>query len=339
MSTTHARRIRLLLTLAVSVGLLVFVLWEIDGEKAREALAAVRWTMMPLVFAPLVLAFVLRAWRLHLILGEGRPSFRRQLEVAAVGFMAINLVPLRMGEFVRPWMLKDDGLDMGHSLAAIAAERALDLLALLGFVIVVAMSPDVPRGAIVVNGIDVIAASQVAIATVFAVAVAGLAAIGIAGKRAANLLERLPAVGPRLARFSLSFRATLANLVRNPVVAAAAILFSFLVWGGVILSAYALLIAFGTVDVSLTMAAAAAVITVAGSIAIPTPGSIGSFEVFCVAALTVWQVDPDAARTFALMWHLYVLVFNVVPGLVVLSVRGIGVGAVVRESRAQGDPP
>jgi len=75
-----------------------------------------------------------RVARCHLLLGDARPSWRTQVSASGIGFLALQVLPFRLGEWVRPHLLSEAGVPWGRSLAALALERLLDLTALLGMV-------------------------------------------------------------------------------------------------------------------------------------------------------------------------------------------------------------
>lgn len=71
-------------------------------------------------------------WR-HLLSPLGHVPLGRILAVSYVGFTAILLMPLRAGEFVRPYLIKDDErISLGAATGTIGAERVIDGLFLTG---------------------------------------------------------------------------------------------------------------------------------------------------------------------------------------------------------------
>jgi glycosyltransferase 2 family protein len=67
-----------------------------------------------------------RRWR-FLLRSFGEPSTRRLLAVSWIGFAAILLLPFRIGEFVRPFMIREKGtISMSTSTGTIVAERVVD---------------------------------------------------------------------------------------------------------------------------------------------------------------------------------------------------------------------
>lgn len=74
------------------------------ADKGPEILASTRPMPLVGVFFLAHLTLGARAWRFGLLLDHRLPA-RAVLSVTAVGFMAIGVLPLRMGEVVRPVIL------------------------------------------------------------------------------------------------------------------------------------------------------------------------------------------------------------------------------------------
>ena len=326
-------RIPLIIILIVTVACLLFALWGIEVDKVRGALGSLRWSLIPAVLALLVGQFLLRVWRFQLLLGAERPTFRRQVVVSAIGFMAINVMPLRMGELVRPWLLTRDNLWIGHSLGAVVVERVLDLVTLLGLLFIVAFALVLPSNAIVVEGIDILAASRNAIGTLVLVAVVGVVVLALGGPRFGAWISGIRWIGPRVLRFAQVFRGAATNLVLQPALGVTVLLLSALIWIAAIVQVYVLLWAFPEVPNTATVATTVATVTFAGVITIPTPGFFGPFEVFCKATLLIWAVDPGVAATFAVVWHLHIFAFNLLPGLAFMLHEGLSFTSLVHDSR------
>ncbi|MBL8600730.1 MAG: flippase-like domain-containing protein [Myxococcales bacterium] len=93
-----------------------------------SAFAHVRWWTVPVYLLSLVVVHWFRAWRWdYLLRPVARVSTAKIIATAWVGFFAIMVLPLRMGEVVRPVLIKRDGAVSGSAaMGTIAAERVLD---------------------------------------------------------------------------------------------------------------------------------------------------------------------------------------------------------------------
>lgn len=90
--------------------------------------AHVRWVSIPAYLATLVVMSYFRAvrWRFLLRSFADVPR-RRVLAVSWIGFAAILLMPFRIGEIVRPYMLREKGkLSMSSATGTVVAERVVD---------------------------------------------------------------------------------------------------------------------------------------------------------------------------------------------------------------------
>lgn len=135
MTKTIRRRIYFLIGLAISAILVWFLFRNIDTPQLWAALQQANyWWFLPTVVF-IVFTMYQRAYRWNLMLAPiKKVEFKNLLAATCVGFMANNVLPLRMGEFVRAYSLasQDKGITKSASLATIFVERMVfDLVALL----------------------------------------------------------------------------------------------------------------------------------------------------------------------------------------------------------------
>jgi uncharacterized protein (TIRG00374 family) len=141
---------------SVSLALGVFFTWlamrEVDFSRVGDYLATVDyWLLLPYI-ALLVVTHLVRTWRWGMLLSPVSPiPFRRMLPIASVGFMAIVLLPFRMGEFVRPYLVSERGkLSFSAALATCVVERVIDGLLFCGalFVALAFVDVSIPQGVV-----------------------------------------------------------------------------------------------------------------------------------------------------------------------------------------------
>ena len=90
----------------------------------------VKWVTLPLYLVTLIAMSYFRAvrWR-YLLRSFADVPRKRILAVSWIGFAAIILMPFRIGEFVRPYMIRDKGkISMTSATGTIVGERVADLL-------------------------------------------------------------------------------------------------------------------------------------------------------------------------------------------------------------------
>jgi glycosyltransferase 2 family protein len=308
--------------LIVTALFLVLALWGIDVEHAIAALGETDWWLVAGGVACYPVVHVLRAGRLGLLLGGGVP-FWRLFSINTVGFLAINVVPLRLGEAVRPWLLAErEGVSWGRAIAAIVLERLLDMLMLLLMLFGLAWVVDLPPGGVLVQGVDVVRAGQIGAGVIVALGSVFGAAIVLAGEPALQLLERLPQ-GARIGGLARRFREGFVALARDPKQALGGVVYSLAIWAVTVFAVFVTMSGFPGLPATLASAWTTWSITIAGMAAVPTAGFFGVYEVCCTAALSLWSVDDTLARTFAVVLHLGQFGFIVGLGAVFLVVEGL----------------
>ena len=149
------------------------------------------------------------------------------------------------------------------------------------------------------------------------------------GEPAIRLIERLP-LGDKIGGLTRRFREGFLTLLRRPLDAALAFVVSLAIWALTITAVGTVMTGFDGVPVGLGPAWSTWTITLSGMTAVPTPGFFGGFEAFCTAALWLWGVEPNLARTFALVLHLGQFGFTVAVGGIALAAEGLGLSALIR---------
>jgi glycosyltransferase 2 family protein len=122
------RQGKLLLSLLISLG---FVAWSLRGKdlgQVWDQLKAANYLYLIPYLAILLVIHVIRTVRWGMLISPlARMPFRRLNAVSAVGFMALIVLPLRLGEFARPYLIRVPGkISATAAMASIVVERVLD---------------------------------------------------------------------------------------------------------------------------------------------------------------------------------------------------------------------
>lgn len=314
---------------------LVFVgvaLRPLELDVARAALASADWSRVGGALGLYLVAHLLRAGRLGLLVGGDIP-FKRLFIINTVGFLAINVVPLRLGEAVRPWLLAErEGVPLGRGIAGIVLERLLDMLMLLCMLFGLTFIVELPEGGVQVEGIDVVRGGQIFAGTLVVLGAAFAGLVVVAGDRVMPLLERLP-MGGRIAALAGRFREGILALVQQPARGVMGVLLSVVIWAVTVAAVWLTLSGFEGLPATLAAAWTTWSVTISGMAAVPTAGFFGIYEVCCAAALALWQVDPSIARTFAVVLHLGQFGFIIMLGGGALLAEGLSLRDLVRQER------
>lgn len=315
----------------LTFGLLAFFFRKADpGSVWAEMRRADPWLLL-LATVVTALTYTIRAWRWQSLLAPIGPTrYSVAFATTVIGFAANSLIPGRVGEVLRPYLLaRRESMNAMSAFATIILERALDLVTVLilfaWFVFgsdSAAISGDPAELGLVKFGGAVAAAS----------AAGGLLVLfALAGHperlgRAALRVERvLPSRFARiLAKFVETFAQGLA-VMRDPVRLAAALTLSFPMWtsiaAGIWLTSRAFHITFPYTGSFLVMT-----VLVVG-VAVPTPGGLGAFHAAYQFAVTeFFAASFDRAVGAAIVLHALSFIPVTLLGLAFMAREGLTFG-------------
>ncbi|MBI2917069.1 MAG: flippase-like domain-containing protein [Chloroflexi bacterium] len=319
-------RRRLWLGLAVSLVFLGLLLYRLDLGKMLRALVQANYAYLFPALAVYFVGFYLRAVRWRLLLAPMRHvASGRLFPVLTIGYMANNILPLRLGELVRAYFLgEQERVSKAGALGTIAAERIFDGLSLLLFLVVLAaVSPPAPW----VRSIEGVMALLFGGALV--VVLLALAKPHTLERLVSAFEKRLPArFHGRFAGLATRFLGGLESL-RQPGQALKVMAVSLTIWVCESLMAYVLARSFSLgLGVAPYMMA-----TAAANLAISLPsssGGIGPFEFFAAKSLQIFGTDPEAATAFSIALHAALLVPVTLLGLAFLWWRNLSLSEALR---------
>lgn len=221
--------------------------------------------------------------------------FARLNAVAAVGFMALVLLPFRLGEFARPYLIADrPRLRVSAALSSVVAERVADGV-FMGLVLLVALGsvPDAAPGVRLLRlGGALVAGAFVAILAFLALAYRNRAVAVRLTTRLAGLLS--PRLGARIAGMMDAFLHGL-RLVPGPGALAKFALLTAAFWALNALGMEILARGFGF-DLDFVQSVAVLGVLVVGVMIPAGPGMVGTFQGAVVLGLALFAGD-EAVHT------------------------------------------
>ena len=292
--------------------LTVFLLWFVlKNVDFAEVLANIATGDMLLLSASVFVAtfgFVIRAVRWRVLLLPVLPASRMRSRFAAVaiGFMANNILPARIGEFARPYALSRlEPVSITAAFGSLVVERFMDGVILLIFLVIPVFTPFFPDVAAVFEG-GGLAIFQGAVALVLGVLVvlvlmATLPKQFLAAARVA--LKVLPEAWSLRATQLLEGLLQSMAIMREPRLLALGFAWSLFFWTWHGLSFWLGMLAF---DIDTGWLSAMFTEAVVGfGVALPSaPGFFGTFHASAHFALTtVYGVAEEQSLAFAFAYH------------------------------------
>ncbi|MCW5891852.1 MAG: flippase-like domain-containing protein [bacterium] len=330
-------RLRNALRLTLGIGVSAACLWlatrGTDWAAVGRILAGAELGWLGVGVGIGVTALWLRARRWLLLLAPlGRVAIGPAFSATAIGFMASAVLPLRLGEFVRPALLaRRTGLGFAPTLSSVVLERLFDMMLVLFCFLALSLVYPLPEWMARLALLAGMGAAGVLVALVLVQAFRNRVE-----RLVDALLARLPD-GPsrRLRPLALEVLGALGSLgsVRSVV---AILAMSALVWAANGCSFLICLLALG-IDAPLLPAALASLVVVAAAVFLPQgPGFVGTWQYGCVLALGLFHVSEDVAVGYSLLTWVLQMSINVGLGAVCLARENLS----LRELAAQqpGEP-
>jgi uncharacterized protein (TIRG00374 family) len=289
-------RLKILLGVAISAALLVFLFRRVDLHRLAEELRTTSWpwALLAAGLAPAGLWVRAQRWR-YLFPPASRPP--GLVPSVMIGYMANNLLPFRAGEVVRVYVVaRRWGRGFWTTLATLVVERVLDSLVIVLVLAVLVMMVPVPAelrwGAGVLLAIDVAA---ITVLGTLAAAPARFQSV------LALLVRRWPKLERRLGYILQTFLSGLQG-VRAPGHMLPLVGWTILVWVVPALAAWTML---RGVHLDLPFVAGWTVMAFVGlGVSIPSaPGYVGVFHYAAVLALGVFGAPDTKAVGYALLFH------------------------------------
>jgi len=288
-----------LLGIAVSALLLYFAVRDVNLNELIAALSQANYFYVIPAFALTIVVFWFRAIRWRYMLIAIKPVRNSQLfTITVIGFMVNNVLPVRIGEVVRAYILgKRENLSKSLSFATVIVERILDGLTIMSF-----LAPG-----IVLFSLPLWLKQMGTLLLLFYFSLIGFLFL---------LNSYAPQVTAAITKVVSPFSATLAKRVvamlgsfceglkifksRSQVFWIA--LYSYLIWVAASLIIMLFLHSFHF-NVPLYAPFLLLAIIALGAAIPSSPGFIGTLQFFCVAGLALFGISESESLGFSIVYH------------------------------------
>jgi hypothetical protein len=318
---------RLIIGILISVFFLWLAFRRVDYQELAHALKNANYLWIFPNMGLMVFSMWLRAYRWKFMVNPIKKlGLYRLFSSTMIGFMANNVLPVRLGEIVRAYSLGTKAeISKTASFATIVVERVFDgfsLLMLLWITLLISPFPDWVKKAgnltLVIN------------VALFLV----LILLEVKTEPTLRFLNRLFGFLPQKLsnKFTeLLFKFTTGLKVFRDLPSMIWILiFSVFVWGVVGISNYFIFLAFDLhppVQASFIL-----LVMVSLAVSIPaSPGYVGTFHFFCIAALGLFGYGKNIALPFSVVLHASQYIPITLIGLIYLKTEHLSLKVVQKE--------
>ncbi|MBP1688755.1 MAG: putative rane protein [Deltaproteobacteria bacterium] len=314
------RSLRIGLSIAISAVFLALAVRGVKWSEAADALARAQYLYVVPMVGITWWTLLIRAQRWRLLLRPvGTPAMATLVAATNIGFMANMLLPLRIGEVIRPVLVsRKEREPLSGILATVVLERIFDMFTILFLFGVsasaVAVSDDVRQWGYRLFGLAVVVGGVVAL-------VRWQESLALRAIR--TLLRPLPhQVAEPVDHFLEGFVQAL-EILDSPLTFLQLLGWSLYLWMVIALIYLCGLLAF-QLPVPLIVGSVVVTAVIAIAVSAPSaPGYIGAFQVGCTLSLAIFGVSKSDAFAYSIILHVTQFVGVVAAGLYSLAREGM----------------
>lgn len=300
-----------------------------SGVNFKDLLSSIRSVnyiyIIPVVSAVLG-AHWLRCYRWGKILQTlVRYDQKTLFVLGSIGFMAVNILPARLGEFARPYLVKKrSGVKMSASMATIIVERVFDLLTLMLLMFIVLLKVQLPDTIFKAGIIMLVTSVSLFVILIF---------LAIKRDSSINKIDILLRIFPekialplnRLAHSFIDGLQILPDIGKTLYV----LFLSLVLWALIGLSAYMLFLGFDF-NLSIIHGYAITVIIALGVMLPAAPGFVGTYHYACTLGMLKFGVSQADAGAYSILLHFFQMIPIITLGVIMLPFQKISLSGIIQ---------
>ncbi|MEW6481391.1 MAG: lysylphosphatidylglycerol synthase transmembrane domain-containing protein [bacterium] len=304
-------KIKVFLPILISIFFIYLAIKDLSFSQVILSFSKIKWQWIGLSFLFIVLGFIVRVirWRFFFL----KPlSFYSLTSSFLIGLMINNVLPARIGELARPYILKKrENVSISLAFGTILLERVFDGLSVFLFLAILLFVCQFPKK---VKTMGFVVASVYILALFFFILI----------KVKKDFVLKKMAFSKKLAGMVEEFAegfSILGSLKQVFII----LLYSIVVWGIYGLFLYFCINGF-SLNLPVYVGFFVLVMAVIGVMIPAAPGYLGTYQYFCILALALFGVDKDIAFSYSMVTYIISFVPVTIVGIVFLFLEGLSFG-------------
>jgi uncharacterized protein (TIRG00374 family) len=303
------------------------LIWVLHGYPLAELKTAIQdldWKWIGIAVASDLVVYIVHGWRWTMLLTPvARLGFWRTVQAIYIGLFANEVLPLRVGELIRCYLLTHwNDLRLSLGFASAAVERVIDgFWLLVAFIITATLVKGIPEDL-----------------TILVQVLGALLVIGTIGAVWVVSHEWRPHAALTESRWAATFRHVVEglHLMGNRRTLFFTVLISLLYLGIQMFSVFALMKAFKT-DFSFWVAAGVLTIIRFATVVPNAPGNLGVINFATVMALRLFDVRTTDAKTFSIILFGSLTFPLLIGGAIATALTGVNISELRERARRSAD--
>lgn len=298
------RAFKITIGILISLLFIGLALYNVEFEKLLQTFSQIKISWLVVGGILILLTYYLRTLLWQQLLRKYKTSQWNLYRIITIGYFANNILPLKLGELIRAWLLgKRENLPTSQAFATVVMERGMDLFALLCYfglmMFIIPFEGWLKLSGLILAGVGI---------TFALVVILNYRYGGHLIEMLEKPLQKLPGRMGEWLHLQLGKFLEGLKLIETPGQFARSIGLALLTWFCWISVAY---ICFKALGLELSFWAAIFLIVVLNfGLMIPSsPGGLGVFEFMVILALTPYGVEKEIALGVGFTFHMlqYVL--------------------------------
>lgn len=318
---------KLIFGMIISALFLYLTFRGVELDRILQGMRNARYGFLIPALGFLLLISFLRSLRWGVVLSSLEKIEQKKLfPLTCIGYMAVIVMPLRIGELLRPYLLSTSSqIPMGSALGTIVVERVLDILTILGILFLVVFFFPSPAW-LLKTGYSLLPILLLLISFLFF----------LYFKMEVTLRFFKPVLKIFPEKISTKLEAILRNIgdglsiISNPVGLFHAIVLSALIWTSSALVIFSLYF-FLNFQLPLVSAFVVLVITIMGVSLPAAPGMVGNFQYAVILGLSLFSVDKTGAFIFSMVYYLLGIGLTIALGCICLPMVDISIKEIQKQ--------
>lgn len=304
--------LKLAFSILLGLALLYISFKDVKLSNLKNELDSVNYLLISVVLILSISIVILKSFRYAVLI---RPikyiSQKELLPIVTIGLMSLIIIPLRMGEFVRPYLIKQrKNISFTSTTTAVFIERLFEIGVLLFFVFYCVSFSEISKW--IFKPFIIMLSIFVFVFILLFFIIKSKSYI----KQKIRWLIRSSHIYEKIDKLYDKFHAAF-YIFKYPDIIVKSILYTVVIWTISVISIYLILISIG-IHLPMSASILIMVVTILG-ISIPgAPGFVGNYQFANMFALSFYKVDPNKAMLFSIIYYLTNIGLNVLLGVLTM---------------------
>ena len=317
------KKYRMLIGIIISIAFLVAVFRNVNYKQILETFLHINYAIILPAIVIQMCSYWVRSIRWSLMLSSiKKTKITRLFSIICISYMANSILPLRAGDLARAYLIGEkEGISKTAAFSTVILEKIYDGIALLLFLGVIALVFPFPMWLKTIGIITTLIFAGALLFTIFLVTFRN---------KTMDFTKFFLKFVPEKVRVKvLEILEKLIDgfdIVKDKKNLLPIALCSIIVWLMEAYLLYAIAVSFGFTS-TVYLAIFTLVVINLGIMVPSSPGNVGTFEYFCIKALSLFNVTKDIALGFALVYRVLQYTPITLLGFIFLLKEGVSLSS------------